>query len=101
VGYVVSFVSIHERGLGVPVSHFMWALPHYYGVELHNFNPNSIAQTAIYVVVCKGYLGIEPYWDLWLHIFRVESFFLPLEVKKVRHAVRADSCTLQLRSDRA
>ena len=42
-GYVMSFVSFHERGLGVPADRFMWALPHYYGVELHNFNPNSIA----------------------------------------------------------
>lgn len=43
VGYVVSFTSFHEWGFGVPVSHFMQALPRYYRVELHNFNPNSIA----------------------------------------------------------
>ena len=42
-GYVVSFVSFHERGLGLPVDRFMRALPHYYDVELHSFNPNSIA----------------------------------------------------------
>ena len=42
-GYVVSFVSFHEHGLSVPADQFMRALPHYYGVELHNFNPNSIA----------------------------------------------------------
>ena len=42
-GYVVSFVSFHKRGLGVPADRFMRALPHYYGMELHNFNPNSIA----------------------------------------------------------
>jgi len=42
-GYIVSFVSFHERGLGVSVDRFMRALPHYYGMELHNFNPNSIA----------------------------------------------------------
>ena len=42
-GYIVSFVAFHERGLGLPVDRFMRALPHYYGVELHNFNPNSIA----------------------------------------------------------
>ena len=41
-GYIVSFVSFHERGLGLPVDRFMRALLHYYGVELHNFNPNSI-----------------------------------------------------------
>jgi hypothetical protein len=39
-GYIVSFVAFHERGLGLPVDRFMRALPHYYGVELHNFNPN-------------------------------------------------------------
>ena len=41
-GYVVSFVSFHKRGLGLSTDRFMRALPHYYGVELHNFNPNSI-----------------------------------------------------------
>ena len=60
-GYVVSFVSFHERSLGVPADQFMWALPHYNGVELHNFNPNSIAQAAIFVAVYEGYLGIAPH----------------------------------------
>ena len=40
-GYVVSFVRLHERGFGVPVSKFMRALCEYYGVELHNFRPHS------------------------------------------------------------
>jgi hypothetical protein len=38
-GYVMSFVSFHERGFGVPASHFMRAILHVYGVELHNFSP--------------------------------------------------------------
>jgi hypothetical protein len=59
-GYVVSFVSFHERGFEVPASRFMRPLLHYYGVELHNFNPNSIAQAAIFVAVCEGFLGIDP-----------------------------------------
>ena len=42
-GYVVSFTLFHERGVRVPASLFMRALLHYYGLELHNFNPNSIA----------------------------------------------------------
>ena len=42
-GYIVSFVVFHECGLGLSAERFMQALPHYYGVELHNFNPNSIA----------------------------------------------------------
>jgi hypothetical protein len=42
-GYVVSFVAFHERGLGMPPSWFMWAILHYYGVELHHLAPNSVS----------------------------------------------------------
>ena len=54
----MSFVSFHERGFGLSADRFMRALPHYYGVELHNFNPNSIVQAAIFIAVYEGYLGI-------------------------------------------
>jgi hypothetical protein len=101
MGYLVSFTSFHERGFVVPASRFMRALAHYYGVELSNFNPNSISQATIFTAVCKGFLGIEHHWDLWLHLFRAEAFSLPSEVRRVRHAVRASGCTLQLCSDRA
>ena len=33
-GYVVSFVRLHERGFGVPVSRFMRALCDYYEVDV-------------------------------------------------------------------
>jgi hypothetical protein len=42
-GYIVSFISFHERGFGVPTSRFMRAILHHYGVELHNLSPNSIS----------------------------------------------------------
>jgi hypothetical protein len=100
-GYVVSFTPFHERGFGMPVSRFMRALPHYYWVELHNFNPNSIVQAAIFVAVCKGFLGIDPHWDLWTHLFSAEFFAASTDVKKVCMVVQAGGCTLQLRSGRA
>jgi hypothetical protein len=59
-GYVVSFVSFHERGFGVPASRFMRAILYNYEVELHNLSPNSISQAAIFVALCEGYLGIAP-----------------------------------------
>jgi hypothetical protein len=99
--YVVSFVSFHERGFRVPASRFMRALLHYYGVELHNFNPNSIAQAAIFAAVCEGFLGIDPHWDLWIHLFSVERFALTTVERKVRMAVRVGGSTLQLRQGRA
>jgi hypothetical protein len=99
-GYVVSFVSFHERGLGLLADRFMRVLPHYYGVELHNFNPNSIAQAAIFVAVYEGYLGIAPHWELWLHLFRAGHTTKPMGTTGMRKAVRAGGCTLQVRQDR-
>ena len=99
-GYMVSFVVFHERGLGLPADQFMRALPHYYGVELHNFSPNSIAQAAIFVAVCEGYLRIAPHWELWLHLFRTVFSTKSARTKGARKALRADGCTLQVRQDR-
>jgi hypothetical protein len=76
-GYVVSFISFHERGFGVLASRFMRAIVHVYGVELHNLSPNSISQAAIFAAVCEGYLGIDPHWDLWTHLFSAELFASP------------------------
>jgi hypothetical protein len=93
-GYVVSFVSFHEQGFGVPASHFMRAILHVYGVELHNLSPNSISQAAIFAEVCEGYLGIDPHWDLWTHLFSVELFASPTGERRVRMAVWAGGCIL-------
>jgi hypothetical protein len=86
---LVSFVSFHERGFGVPASRFMRAILHDYGVELHNLSPNSISQAAIFAVICEGYLGIDPHWDLWTHLFSAELFASPMGERRVRMAVRA------------
>ena len=88
-GYVVSFVSFHERGFRATASRFMRAILHVYGVELHNLSPNSISQAAIFAAVCEGYLGIDPHWDLWTHLFSAELFASPMGERRVRMAVRA------------
>jgi hypothetical protein len=100
-GYVLSFVSFHERGFGVPASRFMRAILHFYGVELHNLSPNSIAQAAIFAAVCEGFLGIGPHWDLWTYLFSAEPFALATGLRRVRMAVRAGGCILPLRQARA
>jgi hypothetical protein len=88
-GYVVSFMAFHERGLGVPPSHFMRVLLHYYKVELHHLVPNSISQAAIFTVVYEGYLGMEPHWNLWLHLFKAEHFTKKASEQGVWHTVHA------------
>jgi hypothetical protein len=73
-GYVVSFITFHKRGLRMPPSRFMRALLHYYEVELHHLAHNSGSQAAIFATVCEGYMGMEPHWKLWLHLFKAEHF---------------------------
>jgi hypothetical protein len=79
----------------------MRAILHFYGVELHNLSPNSIAQAAIFVAVCEGFLGIDPHWDLWTHLFSAEPFALTMGERRVHMVVRASGCILQLRQARA
>jgi hypothetical protein len=98
-GYVLSFMAFHERGLGISASRFLRALPSWYEVELHNFNPNSIVQAAIFAAVCEGYLGIPPHWNLWLHLFKAEHFTKATESGGSRKMVRAGGCTLQVRQE--
>ena len=100
-GYVVSFVSFHERGFGAPTGRFMRAILFHYGVELHNLSPNSISQAAIFVALCEGYLGIAPHWDLWTYFFLAEPFALSTGERRIRAAVRAGGCILLLRQSRA
>jgi hypothetical protein len=76
---------------------FYAAILHVYGVELHNLSPNSISQAAIFAAVCEGYLGIDPHWDLWTHLFSVELFASPTGERRVRMAVQAGGSILQLR----
>jgi hypothetical protein len=59
-GYVLSFVSFHERGFGVPVSRFMRALQHYCGVELHNFNPTPLRKRPFSQGFVKAFWGLTP-----------------------------------------
>ena len=81
---VVSFAKFNRHGLGAPPSRFMRALCHHYGVELQHFSPNAITVAAVFAVVCEGYLGMMPHWDLWLHLYRVELFNAPAGAAGVR-----------------
>ena len=60
-GYVVCFLSFLDRGFGTPAGRLIWAILHYYEVELHNLNPNSIMQAAVFTMVCEGFLGVHPH----------------------------------------
>ena len=97
--YVVCFLSFLDRRFGILACRFMRALAHYYEVELHNFNLNSIMQAAIFTTVCEGYLGIPPHWYLWLHLFKAEMS--SRNEGREKRPLRVGGCTLQLRQSRS
>ena len=71
-GYVVCFLSFLDRGFGTPDGRLIRAILHYYEVELHNLNPNSVMQAAVFATVCEGFLGVPPHWNIWLHLFKAD-----------------------------
>ena len=44
---------------------------HYYKIELQHLNPNGIQHMATFIALCKGFLGIRPYFDLWRYFFAI------------------------------
>jgi hypothetical protein len=98
--YIVSFVRFHERGFAAPASRFLRGICYHYGVELHNFAPNTISQAATFVGVCEGFMGIPANWDLWVHLFRAELHKLTTLEPKVHRAVHASGVLISLRETR-
>ena len=98
-GYVVCFLSFLDRGFGTPASRLIRAILHYYEVELHNLNPNSVMQAAVFATVCEGFLGVPPHWNLWLHLFKADMSARYEGGEKF--PLRVGGCTLQLRQQRS
>jgi hypothetical protein len=69
----VQFQHFDERGLALPTSYFYHGLLLHYGVQLHHLNPNSILHIDIFVHFCEAFLGIEPHFDLFCHLFHLRA----------------------------
>ncbi|KAE8784401.1 hypothetical protein D1007_41952 [Hordeum vulgare] len=68
-GEVVVFDEHFYRGFGLPASTFFSKWLTLFGLQAHHLAPNSILQLASFVVLCEGFLGIEPRLDLWQSLF--------------------------------
>ncbi|KAE8773500.1 hypothetical protein D1007_54255 [Hordeum vulgare] len=64
-GEVVVFVEHFYRGFGLPASSFFAEWLRFFGLQPHHLAPNAIQQLAAFVVLCEGFVGIEPRVDLW------------------------------------
>jgi hypothetical protein len=59
-GYVLSFVSFHERGFGVPASRFMRAILHFYGWSCTISTPTLSRKQPSSRQFAKGFWGLTP-----------------------------------------
>ena len=71
-GEIIGFVPYFERGLGLPSSNFFSGLLYYYGIQLHHLTPNSFVHMSIFIHLCEAFLGIEPHFDLFRHLFHLK-----------------------------
>jgi hypothetical protein len=69
--YVVSFAHFHDHKLVAPTHRLLLGLLYYYKIEVQHLNPNGIQHIAAFIMLCEGYLGIEPHFDLWRYFFCV------------------------------
>ena len=68
---IVVFEPFFYRGFSVPTSRFFRGLLHFYKIELVHLNPNSILHISTFIYLCEVYLGIEPHFALFRHLFQV------------------------------
>ena len=69
--YVVTFTPFHEHRLMDPPHPFFRGLLHHYQIELQHLNLNGIQHIAAFIMMCEGYLGIEPHFELWRYFFSI------------------------------
>ncbi|KAE8798916.1 hypothetical protein D1007_25759 [Hordeum vulgare] len=68
-GEAVVFDEHFYRGFGLPASAFFNNFLTFFGLQPHHLAPNAILQLASFIVLCEGFLEIEPRLDLWQTLF--------------------------------
>ncbi|KAE8804161.1 hypothetical protein D1007_19913 [Hordeum vulgare] len=66
---VVVFEEHFYRGFGLSANDFFARFLTFFGLQSHHVAPNAILQLASFVVLCEGFLEIEPRLDLWQKLF--------------------------------
>lgn len=71
-GELVVFEDFFYRGFGLPTYPFICKLLNYYGILHIHRHPNSYLQLSVFINLCEAYLGIEPHFDLFHHLFQLK-----------------------------
>ncbi|KAI4993910.1 hypothetical protein ZWY2020_008223 [Hordeum vulgare] len=82
-GEVVVSDEHFYKGFGLPTSTFFCNFLTFFGFQLHHLAPNAILQLALFVVLCEGFLGIEPRLDLWESLFFFKQQSIKMDMAEV------------------
>ena len=71
---LVVFEAYFIRGFGIPVHPFLQKLLGYYGINLCHLHPNSILHISLFINLCRAFIGIAPYFNLFRYRFYLKPF---------------------------
>jgi hypothetical protein len=86
-GYRVMFLAFLLRGLSLPAHEFLHGLVFVYGVELHQFMPNSLLHITCFITLCETFLGIDQHWVLWKFLFHLRPSGSLAEIPELGGAI--------------
>ena len=66
---VISFVPFHLLGFGLLAYPLLRWLLYYYGLCLHDLTLEGILHLSVFIMLCKGFMGISTHYDLWWILF--------------------------------
>ncbi|KAE8819630.1 hypothetical protein D1007_02274 [Hordeum vulgare] len=78
-----TFADHFYRHFGLPASSFFAEWLQFFGLQPHHLAPNALLQLAAFVVLCEGFVGIEPHVDLWRSLFFFKQQSIAMEKSEV------------------
>lgn len=69
----VLLITHVRRGFSMPAHPSFHGFLNFFGAQLHHLPPNAIVYLSAYVSLCKNFIGCQPHWALFKHIFICRS----------------------------
>lgn len=85
-GEVIVFRGYFELSFVLSTSDFSWGILQYYEIQVPHLSLNSYLHLSIFVHLCEAFLGIDPHFELFLHLFHLKSVPKDEDPKYIRGA---------------
>ncbi|KAE8782580.1 hypothetical protein D1007_44049 [Hordeum vulgare] len=86
-------ISTGASGFGLPANALFVEWLRFFGLQQHHLAPNAILQMSAFVVLCEGFVGIEPLVGLWCSLFFFKRQSIAREKSEVEKLKRPHPMT--------